>query len=290
VRLEGTRAVAVEGLDRAGRPVRWPGEAVILALGTYASPACLLRSGIGPEDELARHAIPVAHARRGVGRGMQDHPKISYRFDLVGLEAPPWPAPWYQVLLSGTVPAPDGPRIFQVMPYNGVAQGGQRYTDLNVQLSDSRSRRGSVRLAGRDPRAQPAIEMGWLMEDGDRAAARAAGARLLEVAARPALRDVLAGWPNQGDPDHGLRTVETFHHPVGTCRMGRPDDPEAVVDAGGRVHGLEGLWVMDAAVIPRVPSANTHLAVIAVAERLGAAFRTGREGVRDLASPTVRAT
>lgn len=287
VLLKDGRAVGVEGLDRAGHLARWAADAVILALGTYASPACLLRSGVGPEDELRRHAISVALARAGVGRGMQDHPKISYRFDLVGLEAPRWPAPWYQVLLTGTVAAPDGPRIVQVMPYNGVEGGGQRYTDLNVQLSDARSRRGSVRLAGRDPRAQPAIEMGWLLEDGDRAAARAAGEILLDLAARPALREVLASWPNQSDPDHALRTVETFHHPVGTCRMGRADDPAAVVDGTGRVHGLDGLWVMDAAVIPRVPSANTHLAVIALAERLGAAFRAGRGTVAGLVPPGI---
>jgi choline dehydrogenase-like flavoprotein len=84
---------------------------------------------------------------------------------------------------------------------------------------------------------------------------------------------VITPWPGLDDPDHVLRTVETFHHPVGSCRMGRPDDPDAVVDAGGRVRGTEGLLVWDASVIARVPSANTHLAVIALTERLAAAFR-----------------
>jgi choline dehydrogenase len=133
-----------------------------------------------------------------------------------------------------------------------------------------------VRLQSTDPAAQPAIEMGWFLEPTDRAAAVAAGQRLLEVAATPPLADVLTPWPGLADPDHVLRTVETFHHPVGSCRMGRPDDPEAVVDAAGRVLGVEGLWVMDASVIARVPSANTHLAVIALAERLAA--RPGRSG------------
>jgi len=74
-----------------------------------------------------------------------------------------------------------------------------------------------------------------------------------------------------------LRTVETFHQPVGSCRMGRDDEPDAVVDGQGRVRGLAGLWLMDASVMARVPSANTHLAVIALAERLAGAF-AGREG------------
>ena len=86
---------------------------------------------------------------------------------------------------------------------------------------------------------------------------------------------MLTPWPGLADPDQVLRTVETFHHPVGSCRMGRGDDPEAVVDAprpgprGGRP------WIVDASVIARVPSANTHLAVIALAERLAAAFPGG---------------
>jgi choline dehydrogenase len=100
----------------------------------------------------------------------------------------------------------------------------------------------------------------------------------MEVARAAPLAEVLTPWPHLDDPDHVLRTVETFHHPVGSCRMGRDDDPDAVVDAQGRVRGLAGLWIMDASVIARVPSANTHLAVIALAERLCAAFLGARAG------------
>jgi choline dehydrogenase len=269
--LEGgrTRAVAVVGPQGAERI---DADAVVMALGTYATPAALLRSGVGPAEELARHGIPVAAEVPGVGRGMQDHPKVSYRFELA-LAAPAWPSPWYQCLLTGAHEVGGERRVYQVMPYSGTIEGGQRYTDLNVQVADARSRRGVVRLQSRDPADQPAIEMGWFLEPSDRAAAVAAGRRLLEVARTPPLAEVLTAWPGLDDPDHVLRTVETFHHPVGSCRMGRPDDPEAVVDAAGRVRGTDGLWVMDASVIARVPSANTHLAVIALAERLAAAFR-----------------
>jgi choline dehydrogenase len=139
------------------------------------------------------------------------------------------------------------------MPYSGTIAGGQRFSDLNVQVADARSRRGIVRLQSRDPSAQPVIEMGWFLEPSDLAAAVAAGQRLLEVAQAPPLAEVLTAWPGLADPDQVLRTVETFHHPVGSCRMGRPDDPDAVVDGAGRVRGLEGLWVMDASVMARVP-------------------------------------
>ena len=270
VRVRDGRAVAVE-LAGADGPATLPADAVIMALGTYATPAALLRSGIGPPAELARHGIAVAAPLAAVGRGMQDHPKVSYRFDL-GLEAPPWPSPWYQCLLTGAHEVGGERRVYQVMPYSGQVEGGQRFTDLNVQVSDARSRRGIVRLQSRDPADQPAIEMGWFLDPGDRAAAVAAGRRLMEVASTPPLADVLTPWPGLDDPDHVLRTVETFHHPVGSCRMGRDDDPDAVVDAAGRVRGVEGLWIVDASVMARVPSANSHLAVIALAERLAAGF------------------
>jgi choline dehydrogenase-like flavoprotein len=270
VLLRGGRATGVAILGPEG-PESLAADAVIVTLGTYATPAALLRSGVGPPAELARHGIAVAAPLEGVGRGMQDHPKVSYRFDLA-LEAPPWPNPWYQCLLTGAHEVDGQRRVYQVMPYSGQVEGGQRFTDLNVQVADARSRRGMVRLQSRDPAAQPAIEMGWFLDPGDRAAAVAAGRRLLEVAGAAPLAHVLEPWPGLADPDHALRTVETFHHPVGSCRMGRDDDPGAVVDAGGRVRGLEGLWVMDASIIARVPSANTHLAVIALAERLAAGF------------------
>jgi choline dehydrogenase len=270
--LEGGVARGVDILAEDGSAERIPADAVIMALGTYATPAALLRSGVGPRDELERHGVPVQAEVAGVGRGMQDHPKVSYRFELA-LDAPAWPAPWYQCLLTGAHEVGGERRVYQVMPYSGTVEGGQRFTDLNVQVADARSRRGHVRLQGRDPRLQPRIEMGWFLEPSDRAAAVAAGRRLMEVARTAPLADVLTPWPGLDDPDQVLRTVETFHHPVGSCRMGRPDDPDAVVDTAGRVRATEGLWVWDASVIARVPSANTHLAVIALAERLAAAFR-----------------
>ena len=273
VRFRGDRASGVEVVGPDGLETI-AADAVIMALGTYATPAALLRSGVGPAPELARHGIPVVAELAGVGRGMQDHPKVSYRFDL-GLPAPAWPNPWYQCLLTGAHEVAGERRVYQVMPYSGQVEGGQRFTDLNVQVSDARSRRGAVRLQSTDPADQPAIEMGWFLEPSDRAAAVAAGRRLLELAAAPPLAEVLTPWPGLADADQVLRTVETFHHPVGSCRMGRGDDPDAVVDARGRVRGVGALWIADASVIARVPSANTHLAVIALAERLAVAFPEG---------------
>lgn len=277
VRISGDRAVGVDALRESGERFIVEADHVIVALGTYVSPAMLMRSGVGAALDLAPHEIPVLHELPGVGHGMQDHPKVSYRF-WIDLPAPPWPNPWIQALLTAYADVNGERRLFQVMPYAGTTEGGHRFTDLNVQVADARGRRGKVGLQGRDPRLQPVLSMGWLEGDGDREVAVEAGRELMALARTKPLADVLHSWPNQDDPDHPLRTVETFHHPVGTCRMGPASDPTAVVDGFGRVHGLSGLSVIDASIIPRVPSANTHLCVIALAERLAAAFTSARAG------------
>ena len=170
---------------------------------------------------------------------MQDHPKVSYRFDL-GLEAPPWPSPWYQCLLTGAHEVEGERRVYQVMPYSGQVEGGHRFTDLNVQVADARSRRGVVRLQSRDPADQPAIEMGWFLEPADRAAAVAAGRRLMEVARAAPLAGVLTPWPDLDDPDHVLRTVETFHHPVGSAAWAATTTPRRWSTPAGRCAGWRG--------------------------------------------------
>jgi choline dehydrogenase len=273
--LDGSMAVAAEVLDSSGERHHHDADHLIVALGTYVSPACLLRSGIGPPDEIRRHDIPVRHELPAVGVGMQDHPKISYRF-WIDTEAPSWPNPWIQALLTANAEIGGEERAFQVMPYAGTVDGGHRFTDLNVQVADARGRRGMVTIQGPDPRMQPVLRMGWLEADGDRDVAVAAGRELMALARTKPLSDVLHAWPNQDDADQPLRTVETFHHPVGTCRMGREGDATAVVDSSGRVLGLKGLSVIDASIIPRIPSANTHLCVIALAERLAAGWKARR--------------
>ena len=265
--LDAGRVTGVEYMTPEGEATRLDADRVVVCLGTYASPAFFLRSGVGPAEDLGRHGIPVALDQPAVGRGMQDHPKVGYRF-WIDTEVPVWPHPWIQVLLTAHADVAGEPRLFQVMPYAGVTEAGHRFTDLNVQVADSRGRTGAVTIQGRDPRMQPVLSMGWLEAEGDRDLAVAAGREVMALARTGPLAEVMRPWPNQDDPDHCLRTVETFHHPVGTLRMGRPGDPTAVTDSRGAVMGLDGVWCIDASIIPRVPSANTHLLVIALAERL----------------------
>jgi len=273
IRFSGTTAVGVEIIDADGIERVIEADHVIVCLGTYASPALFLRSGVGPREALDPFEIPVIHESPGLGNGMQDHPKISYRF-WIDTPIPSWPHPWIQVLLTAYAEVDGHERLFQVMPYVGQDTAGHKFADINLQVADARGRTGTVRVQGRDPRLQPVLSMGWLEDDGDRELSIVGGAALMELSRIAPFRDVVRSWPNQDDQDHALRTVETFHHPVGTLRMGRPNDPTAVVDGTGSVFGIEGVSCFDASIIPRIPSANTHLAVLALSERLSHAFRT----------------
>lgn len=279
VEIAGAHARGVHIVDAGGAAEFIPADDVILALGTYVSPACLLRSGIGPAGAIEPHGIRVTHELPAVGQGMQDHPKISYRF-WIDTDAPTWPNPWIQALLTADAEVAGERRAFQIMPYAGVVDAGHRFSDFNVQVADAQGRRGAVTIQGPDPTQQPVLRMGWLESDGDRDVAVAAGRELMALTRTGPLSDIVHPWPNQDDADQVLRTVETFHHPVGTCRMGRPGDPTAVVDASGAVFGLTGLSVIDASIIPRIPSANTHLCVIALAERLAVDWKHTRSASR----------
>ena len=145
VDFSGERATGVRVVGPDG-PETLPADQVIMALGTYATPAALMRSGVGPLAELERHAIPVVSESPAVGRGMQDHPKVSYRFDL-SLDVPEWPNPWYQCLLTGAHEVGGERRVYQVMPYSGQLEG-----DSGSPISTSRwptRARGAARCACR---------------------------------------------------------------------------------------------------------------------------------------------
>ncbi|MGY1903090.1 GMC family oxidoreductase [Modestobacter sp. SYSU DS0903] len=145
--------------------------------------------------------------------------------------------------------------------------------------------RGRVTLASDDPRVEPAIELDLLSDERDLSRMRDGVRRIIELVRHPAVGRVAAG-PLEGfipeaDLDHPDRwddwmhaNVSNYVHPAGTCRMGRADDPRAVVDLDCTLIGHQGVSVVDASVLPDVPRANTHLTVVAVAERMASRLRS----------------
>lgn len=266
VLLERGRATGVRLAD--GRTVR--AGRVVLAAGTYGSPAVLLRSGIGPAHDLAVLGLPCRSDLPGVGANLQEHPGISVI----------WP-------LAGEVP--DGPRfqIVATQPSPGAADGAGPWLQhvpaatpslfwVSAAVMNPRSR-GRVRLGSLDPLRPPRITLNLLAELEDLAAMIEAVRSARHVGTRGPLKE-LAGGPEQwlGAGVHEpaelaealRRAVWTYHHACGTCAMGPDPRAGAVVDARGRVYGIDGLWVADASIMPVIPSANTHLPTLMVAERL----------------------
>jgi choline dehydrogenase len=279
--LEGDRATGavVHGPDgertlRAGR--------VVLTAGAYGSPAILLRSGIGPEDELAKHGIAVTHARAGVGATLGDHCRAGLGFAprpraadamraergdrAIGAQAAlKWRSPF-----AGD--APWDVHLLAIVP-SDRSQGR-----ITAGLVDPRSR-GRVRLRSARPGDLPDVENGFLSDpDGhDLDVLEAALEFARELGATRAVRRLAAGeidpGPGVAVRAHARATVATYYHPTGTCRLGRPDDPAAVVGADAAVHGIERLHVGDASIVPHPVRAGTHLTTLAVAERVAELLR-----------------
>jgi len=265
--FEGDRAVGVQLIDGTVHRVADGGE-VLLAAGAIHSPAILLRSGIGPEAELRRLGAPVK-ADLPVGVGHQDHavlfvtvPVTRESQDSVG-NRPTNVVVRYSSGISGTQ-AND----MMLMASNHNYWFGLPTAGIAVQLNQAYTR-GRFQLPSLDPTVDPHLEMDLLSDPRDRARMVDGLDRVRELIAHPSMRRIQTGDPVFPASDEGiLAAVKDVMHVCSTARMGRADDPEAVVDPECRVIGVEGLRVVDASIMPSVPSANIVLTVIAVAELL----------------------
>ena len=280
---------------------------VILSAGAVASPQLLQVSGIGPGEVLNRHGIPVAVDRQAVGSFLQDHLAVTYPYrarkatlndELHGWTAKLRAGLRYGFRRSGPLslsvnqcggfvrsgpasPWPDLQLYFNPLTYTTTPDGKRPLTNadpfsgfiLSYQPARPTSR-GRIDIASPDPRQPPRIRPNSLSTDKDLADV-VAGGRLLQALARTqAMRELIAApiGPALDTMDDAEILADfraragTVYHPVGTCRMG-PDATSAVVDAGLRVHGIDGLRVVDASVFPSITSGNTNAPTIMVAQK-----------------------
>jgi choline dehydrogenase len=190
------------------------------------------------------------------------------------------PVPSFQVMASfhGRDAAENGPPDLQMFAGGPWQDGDAGMFLIGGALLKPRSR-GSVRLRSADPSAPPRIDLGYFHDPADLDRLTDALTLARQVAAAPAVKALSDGVepsPISELPHRdaaGLRSwvrreAWTYHHPVGTCAMGPDPTAGAVVDASGAVHGIEGLSVADASIMPDIPSANTHLPTVMVAERI----------------------
>jgi choline dehydrogenase len=231
-----------------------------------------MRSGIGPAGLLSELGIDVLADLGGVGENLIDHPRFAMAVPVAtGFSL----GPWFQTTVTWHSRSADasGPPDLQLFGSGPFATPEEAAFYVQAALLKPRSR-GWLKLGSRDPSAPPRIRLAHLShpDDVDRMV------EAVEEAARVAATEPLAGLGTGRnaeplDPSHPReqevrRGVLTYHHAVGTCRMGRDPERGAVVDAKGKVHGVESLWVADASVMPDIPSANPNLPTIMVAERI----------------------
>jgi choline dehydrogenase len=294
----------VELLPAPGRPtlVR-AARGVAMAAGAVATPQLLQLSGVGPAALLQAHGIAPVHELPGVGENLQDHLQIRAVYGVQGVRTlntianSLWgkAAIGLEYLLRRSGPMSMSPSQlgafakssperawanvqYHVQPLSLPAFGEpldktDAFTASVCNLNPSS--RGHVRIAGADPTAAPRIAPNYLSTEDDRRVAAESLRLTRRIVAQPALaryRPVELKPGAQFDSDEDLARLAgdigtTIFHPVGTCRMGRADDPLAVVDPRLALRGIAGLHVADASVMPTITSGNTNSPTLMIAER-----------------------
>ena len=300
VEIEKGRAVGVTIAQASGTESLRADREVIVSCGAIGSPRLLQLSGIGPADALKSAGVSVVHDLPGVGGNMQDHLDLYAISECTGDHtydrmARPHRTVWagLQYLLFKTGPVTStlfetggfwyadkkarSPDIqFHLGLGSGIEAGVAQMKNPGVTLNSAFLRprsRGTVRLANADPKAAPLIDPNYWAEPYDRECALK-GLRLArEILRQPALKPFVLAERLPGDSlksdeelaEYAYRSCKTDHHPAGTCAMGT--GPEAVVTPDLRLRGIEGLRIVDASVMPFVPSCNTNAPTIMVAEK-----------------------
>ncbi len=269
------------GYLRGGAPEQASCSAeVILCAGAFGSPQLLMLSGIGPAGELRGLGIDPVTDLPGVGQNLQDHP-IALTCYAAGNALPVSQynhGEMYASLRSGLERGvPDlhlFPILFPLAPAGHEAPPAGYALVASLVAPESR---GSVRLASADPQAPPVIDLGLLRTGRDLDTLTAGMAVVREATSGRGLwgessphrhRQIYPGpdvWADSDVRDFIRRTVGSYYHPVGTCRLG--EDEIAAVDLQLRVRGIDGLRVADASVMPAIPNSHPNATVLAIAER-----------------------
>ena len=288
--FDGNRATGVE-VESGGEKFVLEGDQIILSAGAIGSPHLLMLSGVGPRDQLSSLGIPVLVDAPGVGQNMRDHPGVwvTWRtkpgFELDGL------APRMQLTLRYTAegsPLRNDMKIsMQSFATGRVNRGGNRMEPIGIRITGGiqlAAGAGELRLTSTDPTVQPYLDYRYLEDEFDRERLREMVRLCIKLGEHESFKDIIQERVDPSDEhlasDESLdawlmREVTTSQHISCTCKMGPSTDPMAVVDQYGSVHGVEGLRVVDASIMPDCIRANTNVTTMMIGERISDFIREG---------------
>jgi len=245
------------------------------------SPAILMRSGLGPSQQLTALGIPVVRDIAGVGENLSDHPALSVVAEVRDSALIDFDSPIIQTILRYTAAGSDKRNDLQIeqISFAGTRDAKPRFAIAAVL--EYQYGRGQLRLQSADPHVNPIIDNRFCENELDRKRLAGCLQDALAFANQAPLKDMIS---NISFPDpQRAQSVEELenlcrkfaasgYHPCGTVKMG--SDPMAVVDQYGRAHQVDNLVVADASIMPSVPSANTNLTCIMIGEKIGEWIRT----------------
>ncbi|MEM0976862.1 MAG: GMC family oxidoreductase N-terminal domain-containing protein [Pseudomonadota bacterium] len=307
--VNGNRATGVTIHQRGRSRTLSAGSEVILCAGAFQSPHLLMLSGIGPADHLKENGVAVVHDLPGVGQNLQDHLDVTLGYqsdhpEMLGLtlgnmrfalqEIARWrrtgtglltsPAAEIGAFYSSApdIPRPDIQLHFVIGIVDQHAQKIHRSSGYSCHACLLRPKsRGKIQLASSNPRTAPHIDPKYLSDPDDLTRMINGAKRMHQIMhadpLAPFRKKELWLPPNPSDSDweaYIRARAETIYHPVGTCKMGV--DADAVVDPSLKVRGVTGLRVVDASVMPTIPSGNTNAPTIMIAERAADFIRSGQ--------------
>ncbi|HEY4371900.1 MAG TPA: GMC family oxidoreductase N-terminal domain-containing protein [Burkholderiales bacterium] len=307
LRLEGRRCTGVEAaVTGQGERFYAARREVVVASGSIGSPQLLQLSGIGDPALLQQHQVAVNHALPGVGANLQDHLQLRTAYKVSGIltlnemagtlfgkakmaleyalhrTGPLTMAPSQLGIFWKSDPGQPSANIeYHVQPLSLEKFGDPLHPFPAFTASVCNlhpTSRGHVRIQSAQWDAKPEIHCAYLSTDEDRKVAADALRLTRKIAAQPALapyhpEEFVPGPQYQTDEqlaEAAGKVGTTIFHPVGTCKMGRANDPTAVVDSHLRVIGLEGLRVADASIMPTITSGNTNAPSMMIAEKAAA--------------------
>ncbi|WP_082364226.1 GMC family oxidoreductase N-terminal domain-containing protein [Rhodopseudomonas sp. AAP120] len=280
VEIENGRATGVTYMQQGGMHTVTATREVIVSGGAIESPRILMLSGIGPRAQLEKLGITVKKDLPGVGQNLHDHTLLPVTWEASKPVPPPnnmGVTPLHVQLFAKTSPdrpEPDMQPLGLFAPYYAPEQDASVKNAFTFNAGGVKpTSRGEVRLTSADPAADIELDINVLATDYDVATLVTCVKMLRKVAEQPALkawikREIYPGPAAKTDKqlaDYARSAVMSYHHQCGTCKMGT--DKMAVVDPHLRVHGVAGLRVVDASIIPEVTTGNTNAPTIMIAEK-----------------------